>query len=284
MTTAREHAAEKRVTMTDARGHARPNGEAPARHTPGTPCWVSLMVHGLDAIEEFYGALFGWEFRPGPRQLGPYVRALLDGRPVAGIGVLPPDRHLPVAWTPYFASDDVGLTADAVRACGGTVGVGPLDADDAGRLAIGSDPCGAVFGVWQASARTGPAVTGVPGAPAWNELTTYEAAHVAKFYETVFGHEQRTDTSPADHVTLHLAGRPVAGVHGLGSALPHERGPHWTTYFVVTDVDRAVDRVRDLGGRVLDPPHDGAHGRVAVVADPEGARFALLRDARPPAE
>lgn len=280
MTTAREHAAEKRVTMTDARGYARPNGEAPAGHTPGTPCWVSLMVHGLEATEEFYGALFGWEFRPGPRQLGPYVRALHDGCPVAGIGVLPPDRQLPVAWTPYFASDDVDLTADAVRSCGGTIGVGPLDAADAGRLAIGSDPSGAVFGIRQASARTGPAVTGVPGAPAWNELTTYDAAHVAKFYETVFGHEEHTDSPAADHVTLHLAGRPVAAVHGLGNALPRDRGPHWTTYFVVTDVDDAVDRVRDLGGQVLAPPHNSDHGRVAMVADPEDARFALLQPAQ----
>lgn len=118
--------------MTDARGNARPNGDGSVRHTPGTPCWVSLMVRGLDATEQFYGALFGWEFRPGPRPLGPYVRAVLDGYPVAGIGVLSPDRRLPAAWTPYFASDDVDLTAEVVRSCGGTVGVGPLDADDAG--------------------------------------------------------------------------------------------------------------------------------------------------------
>lgn len=36
------------------------------RHTPGTPCWVSLMVHGLEATQDFYGALFGWEFSPVP--------------------------------------------------------------------------------------------------------------------------------------------------------------------------------------------------------------------------
>jgi predicted enzyme related to lactoylglutathione lyase len=182
------------------------------------------MVHGLEATEEFYGALFGWEFRPGPQQLGPYVRALLDGREVAGIGVLPPDRDLPVAWTPYFASDDVDLTADVVRSCGGTVGVGPLDAADAGRLAIGSDPHGAVFGVWQAAASPGTAVTGVPGTPAWNELTTFESAHTAKFYETVFGYDEEPAVSAdPDHVTLRLDGRPVVGIHGVGNALTGAR-------------------------------------------------------------
>ncbi|MFI2424265.1 VOC family protein [Streptomyces sp. NPDC018955] len=267
--------------MTDARGNARPNGEAPTRHTPGTPCWVSLTVHGLEATEEFYGALFGWEFRPGPRQLGPYVRALLDGREVAGIGVLPPGRDLPVAWTPYFASDDVDLTANAVRSRGGTVGVGPLDAAGSGRLAIGSDPCGAVFGVWQAAASPGTAVSGVPGTPAWYELTTFEAARTAKFYETVFGHDEEPAVpADPDHVTLRLDGRPVAGVHGVGRALPRDRGPHWTTYFTVAGTDDAVERVLRLGGRLLVPPHEGPHGRVAAVADPEGARFAVVEGPR----
>lgn len=111
--------------MTEARGSTGLNGAA---YPPGTPCWVSLMVHGMATTQDFYGALFGWEFQPGPQQLGPYVRALLDGRQVAGIGQLPPDRHLPIAWTPYFASADADLTAETVRHCGGTVGVGPLDA------------------------------------------------------------------------------------------------------------------------------------------------------------
>ncbi|MFI9821188.1 VOC family protein [Streptomyces sp. NPDC052013] len=264
--------------MTDARGSARHNGEWPARHAPGTPCWVSLMVHGLDATQEFYQALFGWEFRPGPQQLGPYVRALLDGHEVAGIGVLPPDRHLPVAWTPYFASSHVDQTAETVRSCGGTIGVGPLDASPAGRLAIGSDPSGAVFGIWQAAEHTGTAVTGVPGTPAWNELTTFESASVAKFYETVFGYDEEPVVSAdLDYVTLHLDGRPVAGVYGAGSAVPRDRGPHWTTYFTVADLDDAVEHVVHLGGQVLKPPRDGSHGRTAAVADPEGARFSLLQ-------
>ncbi|KAF3467907.1 VOC family protein [Streptomyces sp. Tu 3180] len=266
--------------MTDARGSARPNGRAP--HAPGTPCWVSLMVRSPAATEEFYGALFGWEFRPGPRQQpGPSVRALLGGGEVAGIGLLPPDRHLPVAWTPYFASADVDRTAEAVRSRGGTIGVGPLDVAGTGRLAIGSDPSGAVFGVRRASAHLGAAVTGVPGTPAWHELTTFESATVAKFYETVFGYDEEPVVSADfDYVTLHLDGRPVAGVHGAGGAVPRDRGPHWTTYFTVTDTDDAVDHVLHLGGQVLTPARDGVRGRTAVVADPEGARFALLQGPR----
>ncbi|MEG3629987.1 VOC family protein [Streptomyces poriticola] len=264
--------------MTDAPGPAGPTGEEIPRHKPGTPCWVSLMVHGPAATQDFYGALFGWEFRPGPQPLGPYVRAVLDGREVAGVGRLPADRQLPVAWTPYFASDDVDRTADTVRLCGGTIGVGPLDAAEAGRMAIGSDPSGAVFGIWQAAAHLGTAITGVPGTPAWNELLTYESASVTKFYETVFGHAQEPVVpAGSDYVTLNVGGRPVAGIHGSGNTLARDRGPHWLTYFETADTDEAVHRLTDLGGHVLTPARETAHGRVAMVADPEGARFALLQ-------
>ncbi|GHH26691.1 VOC family protein [Streptomyces lanatus] len=267
--------------MTEARGSAGQSGTTHARHTPGTPSWVSLMVHGLAATQEFYGALFGWEFRPGPQQLGPYVRALLDDRDVAGIGRLPPDRHLPIAWTPYLASDDVDLTAETVRLCGGTVGVGPLDAAEAGRLAICSDPSGAVFGLWQAAAHLGTDITGVPGTPAWNELLTFESVNVAKFYETVFGYEEAAQVSTdVDHVTLNIDGRPVAGIQGVGNSLPRDRGPHWMTYFEVADTDETLAQVVQLGGHVLRAAHDSAHGRVATVADPEGARFSLIQDPR----
>ncbi|OIJ67346.1 VOC family protein [Streptomyces mangrovisoli] len=273
--------------MTDAWGSAGPTGDTHARRATGTPCWVSLMAHALAATQDFYGALFGWEFRPGPRQLGPYVRAVLDGAEVAGIGQLPPDRHLPVAWTPYFASEDVDLTAETARLCGGTIGVGPLDAAEAGRLAIGSDPSGAVFGIWQAPRHLGTAVTGVPGTPAWNELLTFETISVAKFYETVFGYEAEpaesagsgpTRSAGFDHVTLRMDGRPVAGIHGVGHELPRDRGSHWKTYFRVEDADKALALVTRLGGQVLEPAHDGPHGRVASVADPEGALFSVIQD------
>ncbi|MEW2070095.1 VOC family protein [Streptomyces sp. NPDC007346] len=252
--------------------------EAAARRTPGTPCWVSLIVHGLTATQEFYGALFGWEFRPGPDQLGPYVRGLLDGKEVAGIGQLPPDRHLPIAWTTYLATDDADLTAEAIRSCGGTVAVGPLDAGEAGRLVIASDPGGAVFGAWQGSEHIGTMTAGVPGTPVWNELVTRETSMVAKFYQTVFGYETEAAVSAdLDHRTLHLEGRPVAALHGVGQSLPRDRGPHWMTYFEVADVDGSAARVVELGGHVLRPPHEGASGRLATVADPEGAVFTVVR-------
>lgn len=238
------------------------------------------MVHGPDRCQLFYEALFGWEFRSGPQRIGPHARALLDGSEVAGIGLLPPDVLLPVAWTPYFASTDVDLTAEAVRSRGGTIGVGPLDAEEVGRLAIGSDPSGAVFGIWQASAQLGDrAPAGTPGTPSWYELTTREPERAARFYTSVFGHTAGSGVSAdIDHTTLYVDGRPVAGIHGVYDHLADGRGSHWTTYFTVADLDDAVDHVLRLGGQVLEHPRGSTRGRVASVADPEGARFSLLQN------
>ncbi|MFE2944542.1 VOC family protein [Streptomyces sp. NPDC059255] len=254
--------------------------EAATRRTPGTPCWVSLMVHGLAATEEFYGALFGWEFEPGPQQLGPYVRGLLDGKEIAGIGQLPPDRHLPIAWLTYLATDNADLTAETIRSCGGTVGVGPLDAAAAGRMAIAADPAGAVFGIWQAAAHTGTAVAGAHGTPVWNELITRETSSVDTFYKALFGYDvEAVVSADFDFLTLRLRGRPVASLHGVGRGLTRDRGAHWMTYFEVADTDTAARLVTELGGQVLQQPREGANGRHATVADPEGAVFTIVRSA-----
>ncbi|MCI3220806.1 VOC family protein [Streptomyces sp. NP-1717] len=266
--------------------------EAAIRHRPGTPCWVSLMVHDLGAAQDFYGGLFGWKFVrvPGPEPLSAYVRGVLDGQEVAGIGQLPPERRLPLAWTTYLATDDADMTAEAVRCCGGTVGVGPLDTGVDGRVAIASDPAGAVFGIRQAQARAGAgsgflesgaeAGPGAHGMPVRNELVTHEAAWAGTFYRSVFGYDvETTGRDGADVLTLRLDGHPVATLRGVGEGLERVRGSHWMTYFEVDDTDASALRVTELGGHVIDRPRETAAGRVATVTDPEGAVFSVVRSA-----
>jgi predicted enzyme related to lactoylglutathione lyase len=115
---------------------------------------------------------------------------------------------------------------------------------------------------------------------AWNELVTRETSMVGKFYSAVFGFEAEAVVSADfDYLTLHLAGHPVAGIHGVGQALPRDRGSHWMTYFAVADTDEAARHVVELGGHVVRGPRDSAYGRLATVADPEGAVFTVIRTA-----
>ena len=51
----------------------------------------------------------------------------------------------------------------------------------------------------------------------------------------------------------------------------------WKLYFHTEDVDATTKAVEQAGGSVLVPPGDvGPMGRMAVLADPAGARFALV--------
>ncbi len=250
------------------------------RRTTGAPAWASLMAQDLDASKEFYRELFGWEYRAGPQQLGPYVRAVVSGHEVAGLGRRASGRQLPIAWLPYMASDDADDTAAWIRESGGTVAVGPMDAEQAGRVVVAADPQGAVFGVWQdvQEPPLGTAPLGTHGAPVWFELITRETAAVEAFYCAVFGYESKNSGTPDfDHRTLCKGGVPVAGMHGLGDAFPAGRGPHWRTYFAVEDPDAVAARAAKLGGVVARPAQDSPYGRVAAIADPEGARISVIR-------
>ncbi|MFD4658401.1 VOC family protein [Kitasatospora sp. NPDC058444] len=240
------------------------------RLAQGTPCWVSLLTDDLPGARTFYGALLGWTYTPGPGQLGDYVRAELDGAPVAGLGVSTA-TGFPVQWTTYFAVDDADRTAQLVRECSGTVAVGPLQAERAGRMAIAADVSGAVFGLWQGEEHLGREAGREPGAPAWAELLTPDADGAAAFYSTVFGRPVR---STADETTLLVQGRPVAGIRHRAELRGHP--PRWRTHFAVRDAALTARHTVELGGRVLVEPHDTARGRAARLADPQGGHFSVL--------
>jgi len=229
----------------------------------GTPCWASLSASDLDAAQEFYGPLLGWEFVPGLRGVGPYVRALAEGRPVAGIGVLPYRSGLPVDWITYFAADSADQAAQRIRDHGGTVAVGPLDSELAGRLAVAADPQGAVFGLWQARELHGWPGGQEAGEPAWSELVTAEPARATEFYQGVFG-----------TVVLGVGERAATG---LGPCPVRGERSRWRIHFAVADADAVAERARELGGRIDLPAHDTAHGRVALLRDPQGGPFAVAQ-------
>jgi predicted enzyme related to lactoylglutathione lyase len=64
-------------------------------------------------------------------------------------------------------------------------------------------------------------------------------------------------------------------------ALPEEgvrmgATPRWLGYVAVDDMDASAAQIRRLGGAILVSPTDSNIGRIAVVADPQGATFALV--------
>jgi len=245
----------------------------------GTPCWVDLGVGDIAKATAFYGTLFGWDIEAGPPEAGGYSMCTLGGRPVAGLGAQE-DLSMPPYWTTYIASDDADATAAKVRDAGGQVMTEPFEVMDVGRMFIATDPGGAVFGVWQARAHTGVGLANEPGALTWNENMSRNFEGNKAFYHEVFGYDYSDIGGDGmQYATLDLAGRPAGGIGAIGPEQPAETPAYWLPYFAVADADATVAKTTELGGRVIAPPWDTPYGRMAVVADDQGAVFAIMKSA-----
>lgn len=253
--------------------------EITTRYKPGTPCWVDLMAEDQQAAIGFYRDLFGWQGEVGPAEFGGYAICSLNGRPVAGIApqMAPEGQPLPpVVWTTYLASDDADATLAAINAAGGTTLMPVMDVGTTGRMLVATDPAGAVFGVWQAADFLGAGVVDEPGALTWNDLHTGDVPGASAFYEAVFGVRVAPLENLPDQHGIHVGGRPVGGLVGLENDPPGTPA-HWQVCFAVDDTDSTVDALVKAGGTVLAPPFDTPVGRIALVADPQGAVFAVIR-------
>lgn len=106
----------------------------------------------------------------------------------------------------------------------------------------------------------------------WSELETTDAAAARRFYEAVVGWSCEGFGGPAPQYWIWKAG--AAGVGGL---VQGERPPHWLPYVYARDVDALVQRATALGGSCATAAHDvPTVGRIAVIADPQGAILAAI--------
>jgi uncharacterized protein len=249
-------------------------------YAAGTPCWVDLATPDLEVAEKFYGPLLGWEIPelPNSAEMGGYRRAKKNGKDVAGAMPLMQEGQ-PPAWSTYISVDDADAIARAIQENGGTMIAEPMAVASYGRLAIFTDPEGASFGIWEPADFAGAELVNEPGAFSWNELETRDPAAAKEFYGRVFGWEFEEGDAP-EGMTYFVAtvdGERVAGMADISGRMPDEVPAHWMTYFSVEDAEEAIEMINAGGGQVQFGPIDIPVGRFAMVTDPWGAAFAVIR-------
>lgn len=257
--------------------------EVTSPYTPGTPCWVDLMVPDQQAALDFYRDLFGWQGEVGPPETGGYAVCTLNGKAVAGImKAMSPDGGPtpPTAWTTYLATADVDASQAKIAEAGGNVMMPAVDVMTLGRMCVAADPTGAVFGLWQARDFGGAQVVNEPGSVIWSELNTSDTGAAARFGKAALGLEAAPMEGAEGYYSLSAGGRVIGGMQGLDQ-LPPGTPSHWLTYFSVDDADSVVDALIRAGGNVLKPPFDMMAGRMAVVTDPQGGAFAVINATAP---
>jgi predicted enzyme related to lactoylglutathione lyase len=270
-------------------GHSRGVVMDPS-FTPGSACWIDVSSTDPAGSREFYAGLFGWTYQinPGHRR---NTTALCAGRPVAGLAGVAAQAGQPPTWTLYLTSANIDHTFKVFTQWGGRVLYGPVEVPRQGKVLIGADPTGAVIGFWQ-PATPWTFHTTDPGALIWAELDTWQGALADKVFANLFGYHQQQigDGRYVDYTTWSRGGRTMLGRLQMNDdwAAPGTAA-HWMLHFAVnprTGIDAAADRVLDLGGWVDTEPYDSELGRIARVADPSGASFALIDPTTriPPAE
>ena len=249
--------------------------------TAARPAWVELATDDPAAARAFYADLFGWriEVHPDPQYGGYGMARLSEGEgDVAGITpkMMP---EAPTTWNLYVGTDDVDALSSAVTAAGGTIVAPPFDVGEMGRMAVFVDPTGAVIAAWKAG---GPRSfrTGEQNTFGWAELSARGFDNARAFYEAVFG--WTSTTSPMgegqpDYTEFKADSESILGGMEMMPMVPAEVPSYWMPYFNVDSVESAFDRALGLGATELVSPSDMPGGRFAIVQDPQGAAFGLLR-------
>jgi len=112
----------------------------------------------------------------------------------------------------------------------------------------------------------------------WYDLVTDDISTAKKFYEALFGWQFEDLARENPYSVIRHQGKAIGGIAYLPPATPGVSSSRWIGSLSVSDVDRAVDVVRQRGGTVIRAAEDiPDRGRLAVVADNKGAIVALVR-------
>jgi len=117
----------------------------------------------------------------------------------------------------------------------------------------------------------------------WYELLTNDHARAKRFYDAVVGWDIETEATAPGGMDYRMLRRSDGGSTGGVMQISDEMRaggarPVWLGYIGVDDVDATVAAIEQDGGKVMMPAMDLAGvGRMAMVTDPQGAPFYVMR-------
>jgi predicted enzyme related to lactoylglutathione lyase len=162
----------------------------------------------------------------------------------SGVSVVPlPEsaaaRGAPAHWLGHIAVSDVDAAAGRVVAAGGQR-LGPTGL---------RDPLGAVLALGSETE-----VGAVPGV-VLQVHHSLDGELASRFYSELFGSTDGQVFVTADSPRIH---------------------PQWLFFFGVSDFEGSMEKIRSLGGLVLEPKHTPSGDLAVACDDPQGAAFGLI--------
>jgi predicted enzyme related to lactoylglutathione lyase len=119
------------------------------------------------------------------------------------------------------------------------------------------------------------------GKVVWADLVTPDVEAAEAFYGGLFGWTfMDPPAGPTNYTLALLQGEPVAGLVRRSEAAGERHQPAWLTFLSVRDLDKATHVALTHGARQLSAPRTyPRRGRQVVLADPQGAVFAMMQSA-----
>lgn len=256
------------------------------KYPPNTFCWPELLTTNAAGAKKFYAGLFGWELTDSP--VGPdavYTMAGVRGKNAAAMYEMDAERKKqehPPAWLSYVSVENLDASVAKAKGLGAKMVVDAMDVMDIGRMAVLRDPQDGVVALWQPIQQIGAQIVNEPGTLCWNELHTHDVDGSGAFYTKLFDWSVHTDKGKPPYTMFKNGERGAGGM----IEIQEEWGDvptHWMVYFAVDDCDAALEKAKSLGGREIVPPVDVENvGRFAMLCDPQGAAFAIVKLDNPP--
>ena len=248
-----------------------------AERTPGRFVWYDLVTDDVAAARAFYGELFGWEFEEIPGHPNQFVLIRSGGIPIGGLVQLERERPDSAGsrWIGSLSVTDVDVMAQRFRDRGGAVLGGPVDIDKRGRVAVVSDPQGAVLALVRTEDGDPPEREPRVNDWLWQELWTTDGPTALAFYQDMIGYQSQTVDIPAG--AYHVLQRDGHSYAGLAQLPWDSVPPIWLPYIMVEDPGAVSARVEALGGRVVLSPDQIQSRDAAVIEDPTGGKLAVQR-------
>ena len=266
----------------------------------GRPIWYELMTTDTAAAEKFYTDIVGWKAAPFEAAPMPYTifkpaSRTGDDPGVAGMMQRPDDMPMPPFWAMYIGVPDFEDAVAHIKRLGGRELSPVIDIPEVGRLQMVADPQGAAFYIMKpSSSAERPEGKTELGEGSWHELMTTDLQGAIKFYQDVFNWQPSEAMDMGEMGPYQMFDRtygPQGEKRMLGGMMkkPKELAdvpPNWGIYFLVPDINVAIDKIKAKGGQILSGPMEVPGGDWVVTAmDPQGAAFSLhargsARDAR----
>jgi hypothetical protein len=244
--------------------------------------WCELMTTDTEAASAFYQKAIGWTAKDSGMPGMAYTILSAGDVGVGGMMEMPQqvrDAGGTPVWIGYVFVDDVDAALQEITGAGGAVMRAAADIPQVGRIAVASDPQGAVFALIHgtSSMERPPEAGATPGRVGWHELHAADGQAAFAFYEKLFGWTKAGEHDMGPMGVYRLFATGGAPVGGMFTAQQTGPRPFWQYYFNVADINAAIGRVKDAGGKVLNGPMQvPGESWIAQCMDPQGAVFAVL--------